>query len=90
MKTPKLYNAMSVDDFKEPMEYVFNKLKPKRAYAVGCSMGSMVLSNYLGVYPDQTLISGAVCVQAAIKKWKGVEHFTSSGFGIYNYFMGKY
>lgn len=48
--TPKLYNMMSVDDFKEPMEYVCNKIKPTKAYAIGCSMGSMVLSNYLGVY----------------------------------------
>lgn len=36
------------------------------------------------------MISGAVCVQAAIKKWKGVEHFEQSGFGIYNEYMGKY
>ena len=50
--TPKLYNAMSVDDFKEPMEYVFKKINPPKAYAIGCSMGSMVLANYLGVYQD--------------------------------------
>ena len=48
--TPKFYNAMSVEDIGEPMEYAINKIKPKRSYAIGCSMGANILANYQGVY----------------------------------------
>jgi predicted alpha/beta-fold hydrolase len=61
-----------------------------KAYAIGCSMGANVLSNYLGLYPDEELISGAVCIQAAIMKWKGAEYFKKSFGGIYNRAMGSY
>ena len=44
--TPKFYNAMSVEDIAEPMQYVFDKLQPRRAYAIGCSMGGNILANY--------------------------------------------
>ena len=60
--TPKLYNALSVEDIREPMQYVQKKYGKGRAYAIGCSMGAIILSNYLGLYPDEGLLSGAVCI----------------------------
>jgi predicted alpha/beta-fold hydrolase len=63
--TPKLYNALSTDDIKEPMEYVYNKYcrnTGRKCYAIGVSMGAMILSNYLGTYRSNTMLGGAVCV----------------------------
>ena len=72
------------------MAYVKEKYGKGRAYAVGCSMGAIILSNYLGLYPDEGILSGAVCIQAAIKKWIGAEYFRDSLGGIYNRAMGSY
>ena len=54
LKTPQLYNAFSVDDVREPMQYVHEKYIKGRGdnvkvFAIGCSMGAMVLANALGV-----------------------------------------
>jgi predicted alpha/beta-fold hydrolase len=52
LNTPMLHNALSVNDIKEPMIYVYNKLSQDRkikAFALGCSMGATVLSNMLGI-----------------------------------------
>ena len=88
--TPKLYNALSVDDIREPMMCAQKMYGKGKCYAVGCSMGAIILSNYLGLYPDDNLLSGAVCVQSAIKKWVGAEYFRDSLGGIYNRAMGSY
>lgn len=88
--TPKLYNALSVEDIREPMFYVKEKYLKGKAYACGCSMGANILANYLGMYPDEGILSGAVCIQAGIKKWEGAEYFRTSLGGIYNRAMGKY
>jgi predicted alpha/beta-fold hydrolase len=88
--TPKLYNALSVEDFREPMQYVMDKYVKGKAYAVGCSMGANVLANYLGMYPNEGILSGAVCIQSGIKKWEGAEYFRTSLGGIYNRAMGSY
>mmetsp|Transcript_2075 Transcript_2075/g.3667 ORF Transcript_2075/g.3667 Transcript_2075/m.3667 type:complete len:144 (+) Transcript_2075:1392-1823(+) len=93
LHTPKLYNALSIDDIGEPIDYVFDKYcapKNQRAFAMGCSMGANILSNYLGIKGEETKLSGGVCVQAAIKKWAGVETFESSLGGVYNRSMGKW
>lgn len=52
--TPKLYNAFSVDDVREPINKICERLgitkdSERKAYAIGCSMGAMILSNALGV-----------------------------------------
>lgn len=63
--TPKVHNALSVDDIREPMMAVYERYcKPtsQRAYAIGCSMGANVLSNTLGFDEDSSLLSGAVCI----------------------------
>lgn len=76
--TPKVHNALAVDDIREPMRHVFNKYcKPsgQRAYAIGCSMGATVLANELGFSGNKSLLSGAVCIQAIINKSKAVGFF---------------
>ena len=96
--TPKLHNAQSVEDIIEPITHLCKNRfgisrkenSPRRAYAIGCSMGAMVLANALGTQGDDSLLSGAVCVQAAIKKWEGIDYFANSLGGIYNRSMGKY
>lgn len=85
LNTPKCYNAMSIEDIREPMKYVFEKYirgktrygqsgEPK-AYAIGTSLGAMLLSNHLGHDCVSTILSGGVCVQAPIKKWEAVVYF---------------
>lgn len=93
--TPKLYNAFSVYDVIEPIRHVCARFgitptSEKRAYGIGCSMGAMILGNAMGVEGADSLLSGAVCVQAAIKKWEGIDYFANSLGGIYNKAMGKY
>lgn len=93
--TPKLYNAFSVSDVREPILKVCQKLgithnSERKAYAIGCSMGAMILANALGVDGDDSILSGAVCVQAAIKKWEGLEYFQRSLGGVYDRAMGKF
>lgn len=88
-----LHNAMSVNDLREPMQHVYNKYckgTGRRAFAIGCSMGAIVLANSLGVDGENSVLSGAVCVQAAIKKWMGLETFVNSLGGTYNRAMGKF
>lgn len=76
LKSPVLHNANSTTDLIEPMEYVYDKFyKGRKAYAVGCSMGSNVIANSLGLQQEDTILSGAVCCQAAIKKWKCLDYF---------------
>jgi len=89
--TPQLYNALSVDDIREPMEHVLRTrcLNGTKAYAIGVSMGANILANYLGIYADNCVLSGAICIQAGIKKWEGVEFFRTSLRGVYNKAMGK-
>lgn len=62
--TPKLYNALSVDDIREPMEHVLKQKckKGTKAYAIGVSMGANILANYLGIHAQDKLLSGAVCI----------------------------
>lgn len=100
LNTPKSYNAMSIEDIREPMKYVFFKyLKNKtrygsygepKAYAIGTSLGAMLLSNHLGEDSDSTILSGGVCVQAAIKKWAAVDYFQSSLNGTYDRGLGLF
>ena len=73
------------------MEYVLReKCKPgTKAYAIGVSMGANILANYLGIHADDHFLSGAVCIQAGIKKWEGVEFFRTSLNSTYNKAMGK-
>ena len=100
LNTPRSYNAMSIEDIREPMKYVFDKyIKGKtrygqtgepKAYAIGTSLGAMLLSNHLGEDCDNTVLSGGVCVQAAIKKWAAVDYFQSSLNGTYNRGLGVF
>jgi len=88
-----LYNAFSIDDVREPMQYVYDtyiKDYNSKVFAIGCSMGAMILSNALGVDKEDSIVDGAVCVQAAIKKWEGIETFRNALGGLYNRGMGKY
>lgn len=48
------------------------------------------MTNMLGVDGESSLLSGAVCVATAIKKWAGMDHFTSTLGGLYNQAMGYY
>ncbi len=91
--TPMMHNALSVNDIKEPMEYVYKKLSKDRnikAFALGCSMGANILSNLLGIDKEDSILSAAVCVQAAIKKWNVLEYFKNSLNGTYDKALGKY
>jgi predicted alpha/beta-fold hydrolase len=72
------------------MLYVQQKYPGRRFYAAGVSMGANILANYLGMYPNDGIITGAVCVQAGIKKWEGAEVFRNSLGGLYNRAMGRY
>jgi predicted alpha/beta-fold hydrolase len=88
-----MHNALSVNDIKEPMDYVFKKMNKDgnlKAYALGCSMGANILSNYLGIDQENSILSGAVCVQAAIKKWEVLKYFMNSLNGTYDKALGKY
>lgn len=83
---------LAVDDIREPMEHVFEKYcKPdgQKAYAVGCSLGAGVLTNCLGFDGGNSILSGAACVQAAIKKWEGVEFLEKSLGGFYHGHLGE-
>jgi len=53
-------------------------------------MGAKMLSNLLGTEKENSVLSGAACVQAAIKKWEGLEYFQNSLGGVYNRALGKY
>lgn len=95
LATPKLYNAFSIDDVREPIRKVMSKFNmdrnsKRKAYAIGCSMGAMILANALGVDQEDSPLEAAVCVQAAIKKWEGIDYFANSLGGIYNRAMGSY
>jgi hypothetical protein len=38
-------------------------------------MGAKILANLLGTEKENSVLSGATCVQAAIKKWEGLDYF---------------
>ena len=51
LATPRVYCAMSTSDFIEPMQYVYQKYckdQNRRCYAMGFSLGSMILTNAIG------------------------------------------
>ena len=90
--TPRVHNALAVDDIGEPIEHVFEKYcapTGQRAYAIGCSLGAAVLSNMLGFDGNDSKLSGAVCVQAAIKKWEGCDFLEKSLGGLYHAALGR-
>lgn len=53
-------------------------------------MGANITANCLGIDGETSLLSGAVCVHSAIKKWAGLEYFEGSLGGMYNRAMGRY
>ena len=92
MVTPKVHNALTIDDIREPINHVFKKYcKPhgQRAYAVGCSMGATVLANALGFSGDKSVLSGAVCINAIIDKTKAIGFFDQNLGGFYCDLLGK-
>jgi predicted alpha/beta-fold hydrolase len=51
LHTPKLYSSFAWQDISEPIEYIHKKYcqnLDKKLYAIGCSLGSMILANMLG------------------------------------------
>lgn len=64
LTSEKLFNAMSVDDIHEVLAE-FGKRYPNRTiYTVGFSFGAVMLTNYLGCYPEESkkLVKAAACV----------------------------
>lgn len=53
-------------------------------------MGANVLSNCLGLDGGWSLLSGAVCVQAAIMKWEADGYFAESLGGFYEKGLGGF
>ena len=93
LKTAKIHNMMAVSDAREPIQYIYEKYVQQtgqRAYSIGCSMGANITTNMLGVDGDASILSGAVMVHTAIKKWEALSLADTRMGKIYNSAMGKY
>lgn len=60
LSTPKLQCFGDPTDLRECICYISKKHPDKPVLAVGYSAGSCLLSHYLGTYPDNPLLAGAV------------------------------
>jgi predicted alpha/beta-fold hydrolase len=74
LSTPKLYNCFAVDDVLEPMEAVIKRYEPKKVFAIGCSMGSNILANLMGILGEKTFVNAAVMINGPMDNVKNTEN----------------
>ena len=88
-----MYCAGSVEDVKEPMDYIFDKYcvkQRRRLYLIGNSMGANLVANYLGTEASQCPVTAACCVQPPMRMWECGDQIKYGTFGLYNYVIGGF
>ena len=84
-----LYCAGSVEDIRQPLEYIYQKYgKGASIFVVGNSMGANIVANYVGEEGPNCFLKAAVCVQAPMKMWECGTHVQDKHYGFYNYVLG--
>ena len=58
-------------------------------YALGCSMGGIILSNLIGYQGDQCFIDAACILSSPIKMWETQEAIKKSLYGLYDKVLGS-
>ena len=92
LTTPKMYTADSWKDLLEPMTFIYEKYcKPhnKKAFAMGCSFGSGLLTCLMGHEGENCFLEAATCVNPPMKIWICGDSIQNSMFGAYNTALGK-
>lgn len=85
-----LYCAGSVDDIRQPLEYIYEKYcQQAPIFLIGNSMGANIVANYIGEEGAGCFLKAAVCVQAPMKMWECGSHVQEKNFGFYNYILGQ-
>ena len=98
-----LYCAGSVNDLRQPLEYIHAKYcgghgdgsgeiargEGTDLFLVGNSMGANIVANYLGEEGAKCFVKAAVCVQPPMKMWECGENIEKRLFGFYNYVLGR-
>ena len=68
LQSPVLYSAGSINDLREPLEYIHTKYcKTSDLYLIGNSMGANIVANYVGEEGARCFLKAACCVQAPMK-----------------------
>jgi abhydrolase domain-containing protein 1/3 len=90
LSSPMLYCAASVDDLRQPLEYIHEKYASKTdLYLIGNSMGANIAANYLGEEGSKSFLKAACCVEPPMKMWECGDNIEKRLFGFYNYVLGK-
>lgn len=90
LQSPVLYSAGSINDLREPLEYIHTKYcKTSDLYLIGNSMGANIVANYVGEEGARCFLKAACCVQAPMKMCHFGENLEKRFFGVYNYGLGR-
>ena len=95
----KLNYAGAWPDLKAVIEHVSEKYlidkktgkKRTTFYVFGCSLGAIILGNYLINEPENSskLIDGSIIYSCPWEPKKGSDYFYNNCFGLYQYFVGN-
>ena len=92
LTTPKMYWGTSTEDVREAIEYVHNKYPNKKIFAIGHSLGAVVLSVYINevsLLQEEKILSGAVWVCTFYDKALSAKHLENYMNGFLSKMIAK-
>jgi predicted alpha/beta-fold hydrolase len=82
--TPKLYCADSYEDIEETIDFILNKYKNRKLFAMALSLGGNVLVHMMGRQGSNCKLSAVVILQSPLMVYDADQRIKHSFFGLYN------